>query len=87
MDYRTIFLWDPHNIIREKISLQYETHNFVTLIHPFSNISKNTKIGIGSVVVAGVSINNGTIIGNHCIINTGVVVDHGCVIHDFVPKL
>jgi len=72
------------NTIREKISLQYQDDSFVTLIHPNSNISKNFKIGTGSVVVAGVCINNGVFIGNHCIINTCAVVDHDCVINDFV---
>ena len=72
------------NIIRENISLQYENSSFVTLIHPNSYISKNVKIGLGSVVIAGVCINNGAFIGDHCIINTGVVVDHDCKINDFV---
>ena len=72
------------NIIRENISLQYVDDSFITLIHPNSNISNNFKIGKGSVVLAGVCINNGVFIGNHCIINTGAVVDHDCVINDFV---
>lgn len=72
------------NITRENISLQYENNSFVTLLHPNSIISKNIKIGMGSVVVAGVCINNGAFIGDHCIINTGVIIDHDCVINDFV---
>jgi acetyltransferase EpsM len=72
------------NIIRKNISLEYENYSYVSLIHPNSNTSKNTKIGIGSVVIAGACINNGACIGDHCIINTGVVVDHDCVINDFV---
>ncbi len=72
------------NIIRKNISLEYKNERYVSLIHPNSNTSKNIKIGIGSVVVAGACINNGTFIGDHCIINTGVVVDHDCIIKDFV---
>jgi sugar O-acyltransferase (sialic acid O-acetyltransferase NeuD family) len=72
------------NFIRENISLQYPKDSFITLIHPNANISRNTKVGKGSIVVAGVCINNGTFIGDHCIINTGAVVDHDCLISDFV---
>lgn len=72
------------NIIRKNISLEYENDSYVSLIHPNSNTSKNIKIGIGSVIVAGACINNGAFIGDHCIINTGVVVDHDCVINNFV---
>lgn len=54
------------------------------LIHPFSNVSKYSEIGTGTVVMSGVSINAGTSIGKHCIINTNSSIDHDCVINDFV---
>jgi sugar O-acyltransferase (sialic acid O-acetyltransferase NeuD family) len=72
------------NIIRKNISSKYVNESYATLIHPSSNISKNCEIGIGSVVISGVIINNGAFIGNHCIINTGAVIDHDCVLNDFV---
>jgi acetyltransferase EpsM len=71
-EYSSIIIGIGSNIIRQNISLQYDKSSFITLIHPNSNISKNFKIGLGSVVVAGVCI------------NTGVVVDHDCMINDFV---
>jgi acetyltransferase EpsM len=72
------------NFIRKKISSEYFNQNYVTLIHPNSFVTEKCKIGIGSVVMSGVSINNGTIIGDHCIINTGAVIDHDCKVYDFV---
>jgi len=72
------------NFIRESISKQYSKDKFISLIHPKATISDNTKIGIGSVVMAGVCINNGSIIGDHCILNTGAVVDHDCKLESYV---
>ncbi len=83
-DNSSIIIGIGNNKIRKNISLQYSIHSYITLIHPNSNISKKSKIGIGSVVISGVVINNGTIIGDHCIINTGAVIDHDCVLNDFV---
>jgi acetyltransferase EpsM len=79
-----LFIGIGVNNIREKISLQYRTGKFVTLIHPNSIISGNVVIGIGSVVMAGACINNSSIIGDHCIVNTGAVVDHDCIIESYV---
>ena len=55
-----------------------------TLIHPFSSISKLSKIGAGTVIMSGVVINSDTSIGKGCIINTSSSVDHDCVIADGV---
>jgi sugar O-acyltransferase (sialic acid O-acetyltransferase NeuD family) len=72
------------NKIREIISKQYSLESFISLFHPKSIIAKNTKIGVGSVVMAGVIINNNVDVGNHCILNTGAVIEHDCIIDDFV---
>jgi|CZCB01.1.fsa_nt_gi sugar O-acyltransferase (sialic acid O-acetyltransferase NeuD family) len=58
--------------------------NLPTLIHPFSSVSQNTRLGAGTVVMPGVVINTGTTIGNACIINTGSSIDHDCVLADGV---
>ncbi len=55
-----------------------------TLIHPFTSISNNTLIDIGTVVMAGVVINSNTIIGRGCIINTSSSIDHDCILKDGV---
>ncbi len=55
-----------------------------TALHPKSYVSPSAIIGIGSVVMAGVSINAKAQIGQHCILNTGANIDHECVLEDFV---
>jgi sugar O-acyltransferase (sialic acid O-acetyltransferase NeuD family) len=57
---------------------------FLRAIHPQSVISRFSKIGEGSVVMAGAIINADSRIGKHCIINTGAVVEHDCLIDDYV---
>lgn len=66
-------------LITEKIVNKIEK-----LIHPRSIISKTSKIGIGTVVMGGATINADCVIGNHCIINTNSSIDHECIIKDFV---
>jgi len=59
-------------------------HNLVTVLHPAATISKQTTLGIGSVVFAGAVINIGATIGRACIINTGALIDHDCRLGDAV---
>jgi len=72
-----------NNKVRKKLAAQLKT-NFVNAIHPNAVISNFTKIGNGTVVMAGVKINPDSVIGEHCIINTGAVVEHDANIGDFV---
>ena len=46
-------------------------------------MSKNIKIGEGSIIISGVIINTGTKIGKHCYINTGSIVEHDNYFEDF----
>ncbi len=71
------------NKVRKKIA---DTHDvkYVSVIHPSTNISFHSFLGLGCAVMGGVLINADTIIGNHCIINTNASVDHDCVIGNFV---
>ena len=50
------------------------------VIHPFSYVSKEARIGYGTVVFAGSVINPGASLGANCIVNTSASVDHDCVI-------
>jgi len=72
-----------NNLIRKKIA-EKNSLNFINLFHPNSSISRRTKIGIGTVIMAGVSINSSSIIGKHCIINTNSSIDHDCSLDDYV---
>ena len=56
----------------------------VVAIHPGTHLGRETRIGAGSVAMAGVVINCSTVIGEDVIINTGATVDHDCVIGDAV---
>ncbi len=68
--------------VREQI--QSKLSNVVTLVHPKAVIADDAKIGVGTVVMAGVVVNPGTVIGDGCIINTCSSVDHDCFVDSYV---
>jgi len=72
-----------NNKVRQKLSGELAV-NFATAIHPTAIISPFSKIGKGSVVMAGTIINADTTIGDHCIINSGAIVEHDNRIANFV---
>lgn len=72
-----------NNKIRKTIVDQLNCR-FISAIHPQSVIADSVKISEGTVVMANVSVNSGTIIGRHVILNTNSSVDHDCKIGDFV---
>jgi len=72
-----------NNIIRKKLAERI-LFNFATAIHPSSNISGRSSIGVGSVVMSMVSVNSGASVGKHVILNTNCSVDHDCVLEDYV---
>ena len=71
------------NLVRKKISKENDLKLY-TAIHPRAIISGDVKIGEGTVIMAGVVINPGTIIGKHCIINTCASLDHDNILEDYV---
>ncbi|WP_400261999.1 acetyltransferase [Sphingobacterium sp. SG20118] len=73
-----------NNKVRKDIVNEYVNFEYAKLIHARSHISKRTSIGLGTVIMAGVTVNVDVHIGEHCIINTNASVDHDCVIADFV---
>lgn len=72
-----------NNKIRKEIAKKYNL-NWYTAIHPNAIIANDVKIGEGTVIMAGVVINPGTIIGMHCIINTSSSLDHDNIIENYV---
>lgn len=56
--------------------------NFPTLISKNSLISRQSKIGEGTIVFNHVFINSGSIIGKNCIINNKSLIEHDVKIHD-----
>lgn len=72
------------NLNRKKIAERFNGFNFQTIVHPKSTVSNTSKIGAGTVVMAGAIVNTRTLIGNHVILNTKSSVDHDCTIADYV---
>ena len=69
---------------RRKIVEKMGMREYMTVIHPKAVLADSVKLGLGTVVMAGVVMNPCATVGNHCIINTGAAIDHDCEIHDFV---
>lgn len=55
-----------------------------TLVHPSAVIARDVRIGVGTVVMAGVVVNTGTVIGRFAVINTRASIDHDNLIEDNV---
>lgn len=64
--------------------LKKQKLNIISLIHPKSNISKFSSLGMGTCVMAQAVVNAGSIVKDGVIINTSASVDHDCLIEDFV---
>jgi len=75
-----------NNEIREKVQKYVEVigARIPILAHPSAIISKNVKIGAGTVIMAGAVVNCCSEIGRGCIINTGATIDHESVIGNYV---
>ena len=71
--------------VRQKFQMQLKENNasIISLIHPNATISEDTKIGLGTVVMAGAIVNPNVQIGNGVILNTNSSVDHDCRVGDF----
>ena len=69
--------------VAEKIETKFKNFKWVTIISKNCLINKGVKIGDGSFIVTGSTINNGTIIGNHCLINTSSSIDHDNLFEDY----
>jgi sugar O-acyltransferase (sialic acid O-acetyltransferase NeuD family) len=52
----------------------------VTVIHRSAVISRLARVGVGTVAMANVVVNNGADIGEDVILNTGCSIDHHCVV-------
>jgi UDP-perosamine 4-acetyltransferase len=56
----------------------------LTVVHPAAVISTSSRIGAGSVILAGAAVCARATIGRNVIINTRAVVEHDCQIGDHV---
>ncbi len=73
------------NSVRKKIlnKIKAAGGELVTIIHPFSCVSKSAVIGAGTVVMAGAVVQANAKIGDGVIINTCSSVDHDCTVGSF----
>lgn len=79
-----LFVAVGNSAVRKRLMEACKGKIFLTLVHPNAVIAENSRIGEGSVVMAGAVINPCTVIGKGVIINTCSSVDHDCKIHDYV---
>jgi sugar O-acyltransferase (sialic acid O-acetyltransferase NeuD family) len=66
------------NLIKKK-----KKNNFPNIFYEKNTFLKNTKFGIGNLVMPGCIINNDVKIENFCILNTGSIIEHDCKIGSF----
>lgn len=55
----------------------------VNIYHPRAFVSERAEVGLGTLVMAGVTIGAHSIIGRGCILNPNSVADHDSVMEDF----
>jgi len=71
------------NHVRKRISEQRADVRYAKAVHPSCNISPSASIGVGTVAMAGVSVNADAVVGEHAILNTNCCVDHDCKIGSY----
>lgn len=72
-----------NNSAREKLFSGFNLYNAPILAHPSTVVSPSSKIGEGTLLVAGTIVNADANIGRGVILNTACSVDHDCEIDDF----
>lgn len=85
--YLVLAIADPG--VRKKLAykLKGDGFEFVTLIHPSVMMSKNVKVGEGSIICAGSVITTNVTLGGFCIVNPGCFIGHDTVLEDFVSLM
>lgn len=79
-----VFIAIGNGAVRKKLMERLKDKRIPVLIHSSATVSRDIKLGAGTVVMTGAVINLGVTIGKGCIINTCSSVDHDCVIGDYV---
>jgi len=63
-------------LVVERIAARCPTLAFATAVHPSAQIGARTIVGPGTVIMAGVVINNDGVIGEHAFFATSSSLDH-----------
>ena len=69
--------------IAEKIIKIAPNFEFINCVHSSAKLSKHCILGVGNVIMPGVTINASSVIANHCILNTNSSLDHDCEMMDY----
>jgi sugar O-acyltransferase (sialic acid O-acetyltransferase NeuD family) len=76
-----------HNWVRYQVAQRVRERAsgflFVNAIHPSARIAREVVLGQGIAIMAGVSVNPGTQIGDFCFLNTNSSVDHDNLLGEF----
>lgn len=59
------------------------SHDFGKAIHSSAEVSENSLIGAGTVIIHKAILQSNVRIGEHAIINTAASVDHDCIVEDY----
>jgi len=74
--------WVRHEVVARIRSLCPE-FRFVNAVHPSARIGRSVQLGQGIAIMAGVSVNPGTVVKDHCFLNTNASVDHDNVLEEY----
>jgi len=80
-----VFVAIGDNLTRAKITrtLLQAGKVLLTLVHPWTSVSTFSRIGRGTIAVAGTVVNAGAVVGDSVILNTHFSVGHDCRVEDF----
>jgi sugar O-acyltransferase (sialic acid O-acetyltransferase NeuD family) len=56
--------------------MRWRGYRFASLVHPFSNVSRRSRIGDGCILNAGAVIGSNAVIGDYTIVNRGALIGH-----------
>lgn len=69
--------------VYNKISQHIPQFNFIKVIHPSAQITRNVSIGKGTVIMANTTISSDAAVGSFCIINNNSSLDHDSKMLDY----
>lgn len=72
------------NAMRARLFADHALEASPVLQHPAAILSPSSRMGAGTLIVAGAIVNADAILGRGTILNTGCSVDHDCILGDFV---
>lgn len=79
-----IAIGDPNSKFKVYTELKKYELNFPNIIDPIAKIGRNTKMGIGNLIMGSVGLSTNNKIGNFCLLNGCISVGHDTHLADFV---